>query len=313
MATGSTATGSATPRVTDWDENGRASDGTYKQCSDNNDDWGWSWGFGREYACDTSPSCWCHDGLQPWEFAVVIICGWLGLFYFAGLIESWFNFRKLARGRSARRGLPICWAFVLPFISLFFLCCSKRGFSKKSPEEQEALTAQWKEFGFWRAIGLWLKWGFRYKYPSFLGPAPFRRANWEDKVIAEQAARRASISCDPAHMESLIGGGVMPAGAPSAGPQPAEGYYAPTQSARPGAPGQPEMAHVAPGSERRDFADNRSRSLNPVPQTGVDAGGVSHASPIERPDAGLAPRSPNGNDTEPAVVQPDPAHVGEAR
>lgn len=73
---------------------------------------------------------------------------------------------------------------MFPFLSCFFLCCHQRGFQAKSTEEQEALTTAWKEKGFFSKFGLWLKWGFRYKYPDFLGTAPLRRRKWQDKDAA---------------------------------------------------------------------------------------------------------------------------------
>ncbi|KFY90269.1 hypothetical protein V498_06062, partial [Pseudogymnoascus sp. VKM F-4517 (FW-2822)] len=110
-----------------------------------------------------------------------IIFGWLGLFLIIGLIESYIAFSRLAHGRRARRGLPIAFAGMFPLLSCFFLCCHQRGFQAKTPAEQETLTAEWKAMGFFTKLGRWLKWGFRYKYPTFLGTPPLRRKRWQDK------------------------------------------------------------------------------------------------------------------------------------
>ena len=123
-------------------------------------------------------------GLSTLDIALIIVFGWLGLFLIIGLIESYIAFSRLARGRHARRGLPIAFAGMFPFLSCFFLCCHQRGFQAKTAEEQVELTAAWKKTNFFTKIGRWLVWGFRYKYPTFLGTAPLRRRKWQDKDVA---------------------------------------------------------------------------------------------------------------------------------
>lgn len=159
------------------------------------------------------------------------------------MIESWFRFRNLARGRSARRGLPISWTLIFIPWTCFFLCCLKRGYTKKSPEEQKILTEEWKKMGFWKKIGRWLKWGFRYKYPTFLGPAPFRRTKWEEKDIAAEAQRRLSVSAAPMAQSTPMG--VPIAAHPSS-------YYAPQP---------PQPVYATPGVAASDFAQQQDRGI----------------------------------------------------
>lgn len=167
------------------------------------------------------------------------------------------------------------------------------------------MTAVWKELGFWDKIGKWLKWGFRYKYPSFLGPAPLRRAKWDEKVIAEQAQRRASFTGNASELP-LAG---APAPIYSAPAAPAVGGSGPPQL--------PQMAHTAPAGANIDFADPRSRSLTGRPSSGGNVA-VSPVSPMIAPadnsssEIGPALTSAKGKEPE-VLAPPGAAHVGEAK
>ncbi|OBT63744.1 hypothetical protein VE03_06149 [Pseudogymnoascus sp. 23342-1-I1] len=135
--------------------------------------------FQTRYICPDGTSY--TKGPSDLTVALAIIFGWIGLFLIIGFIESYIAFSRLVHGRRARRGLPIAFAGMFPFLSCFFLCCHQRGFQDKTEAEQETLTAEWKATGFFTKLGRWLKWGFRYKYPTFLGTAPLRRKKWQDK------------------------------------------------------------------------------------------------------------------------------------
>jgi hypothetical protein len=82
---------------------------------------------------------------------------------------------KLLRLKHSSRSLTSSQA---PLLSCLCLCFRNPGYAAKSPEEQAVLTEQWNATPFFTRIGRWLKWGFRFKYPPFLGDAPSRRANW---------------------------------------------------------------------------------------------------------------------------------------
>lgn len=187
------------------DSNGRYISGYYSR-----DDGYWyglsGWGY-YEW-CDTNYDCACHRGLPWWALIPIVAGSWIFLCLVAGMVESWFRFRNLCRGRSARRGLPISWTLILIPWTCLFLCCLKRGYTKKSPEEQALLTTQWKEMSAGKKLGRWLKWGFRYKYPTFLGPTPFRRTKWEEKDIVAQgrlSVNAASMGLSPVGQQQLEG------------------------------------------------------------------------------------------------------------
>lgn len=104
-------------------------------------------------------------------------------------MESYITFSRLARGRRARRGMPIAFALIFPVLSCFFLCCHQRGFQARSPAEQEILSAEWKTARLSTKLGRWLKWGFRYDYPAFLGAAPpLKVKKWQEKYTVQVAA-----------------------------------------------------------------------------------------------------------------------------
>ncbi|CAG8245103.1 unnamed protein product [Penicillium olsonii] len=108
--------------------------------------------------------------------ALILICilGWAGLFFFLGMIEAWVRFRRLMTGWQTRRGFPLFWAFSCFPISLFFLFCFRKGFRARSREDAEILKKRWDEMGFGTKLRLYFVWGFRFKYPTVLGPAPAR-------------------------------------------------------------------------------------------------------------------------------------------
>lgn len=108
--------------------------------------------------------------------ALVLICilGWAGLFFFLGMIEAWVRFRRLMTGWQTRRGFPLFWAFSCFPISLFFLFCFRKGFRARSREDAEVLKKRWNEMSFGTKLRLYFAWGFRFKYPTVLGPPPPR-------------------------------------------------------------------------------------------------------------------------------------------
>lgn len=176
----------------------------------------------------------------------------------------------------------------------FFLCCLKRGYTRKSPEEQTLLKTQWQEMGFGKKLGRWLKWGFRYKYPTFLGPAPFRRTKWEEKDIAAQleANRRSSVNAAP--MAQRHG----PMANPVVG-QTAESYYKPQA---------PAQAYMAPGVgvATDDFAqgDTTNRGIGRNRQSELPS--VSEGPPLTlpaRPESAVSPVS-RINPEQEALAEP---------
>lgn len=132
-------------------------------------------GYGGYYD-DGDDNSWLYDsywyGISPLAIILIVVLGWFGLIFIIGLIESYFQFQRLMKGWQARRGLPISWCLLAPIASCILLCFSRRGFQARTEDEAEELKRKWDEMGFWKKIGLWLRYGFRWDYPPMLGPAP---------------------------------------------------------------------------------------------------------------------------------------------
>jgi hypothetical protein len=86
-----------------------------------------------------------------------------------GFIESLFWFSRLMQGRRALRGGTVVWGLMTGLLG-FFLVRKQRA----RPEEERAeLAKMWREIPARRRVQLWVKWGFRWRYPvEFLGEAP---------------------------------------------------------------------------------------------------------------------------------------------
>ncbi|PGH26384.1 hypothetical protein AJ80_01882 [Polytolypa hystricis UAMH7299] len=110
-------------------------------------------------------------GLRPWGLALIILSGWFAAILALGIAESWRSFAALMNGREAKRGLPTTWCCLLPIVFAPLLFFSKSGFEARQDDTAE-LERKWKEMPPHTRLWLWLKWGFRYKYPPFLGSPP---------------------------------------------------------------------------------------------------------------------------------------------
>lgn len=114
-----------------------------------------------------------YDYDDPWYRTVLIIAiavpvGWVFLWLCIGFLESWLSFKGLMLGQKRKRGLPYSWCC----LSVFFLCFIGPTYQAKSTEEQTELLAKWKELGAGKKFKLWMKWGFRWKYPDMIGEEP---------------------------------------------------------------------------------------------------------------------------------------------
>jgi len=110
---------------------------------------------------------WCGDRALL-LIAICVPVGWVVLWLLLGLLESWLSFKGIMLGKNRKRGVPYAWCCII----FLFLCCTGPTYKAKSPEEQVRLAEQWKEMKFGKKLGLWFKWGFRWKYPDMLGDAP---------------------------------------------------------------------------------------------------------------------------------------------
>ncbi|KAG4424955.1 hypothetical protein IFR04_001926 [Cadophora malorum] len=120
-----------------------------------------------------------------WLTPLILICvlvpvGWFLLWLIIGLFESWMSFKGLMLGQHRKRGLPYAWCC----ISIIFLCWTGPTYKAKSPEEQAVLLERWKEMKAGEKFKLWMKWGFRWKYPTMLG---------EEPEIAKRALRQGCL------------------------------------------------------------------------------------------------------------------------
>ncbi|KAJ5961117.1 uncharacterized protein N7479_008267 [Penicillium vulpinum] len=160
---------------------------------------------------------WTGIGISYLAVTLICLLGWIGLVFILGMIEAWIRFRRLMTGWQTRRGLPLFWAFILLPLSLFFLCCFRKGYRARSKEDAEILQRRWKNTGFWAKIRLFFIWGFRFEYPDVLGPAPaLVRAS---KRPTESGPRLLDATPPGTHAPSLDGSAGT---APPAGPEMAQ-------------------------------------------------------------------------------------------
>jgi hypothetical protein len=125
--------------------------------------------YGGEWYNDTYWS-----GISPLAIILICVLGWVGLVFILGIVEAWVRFRRLMTGWQTRRGFPLFWAFMLLPISLFCLCCFRKGYRARNAADAAFLQQKWRDMSPWKKLRLFLVWGFRFKYPDVLGPAPPR-------------------------------------------------------------------------------------------------------------------------------------------
>ena len=91
---------------------------------------------------------------------MIVVATLLPTMFVLGLVENYFWFRRLMLGRWTLRLGTVCWC--LGSLWCVFLTHNVRARSK---EDQVLLRQFWASLG-WRArIGVWLRWGFRHRYP----------------------------------------------------------------------------------------------------------------------------------------------------
>lgn len=117
---------------------------------------------------------WYGLAISPLAILLISVLGWIGLWFLLGILEAWIRFRRLMTGWQTRRGLPVCWALTIMPLTLFCLCCFRRGYRARTAHDSAVLQSRWKKMSAWQKFVLFWKWGFRYKYPTILGPAPER-------------------------------------------------------------------------------------------------------------------------------------------
>lgn len=166
-----------------------------------------------------------YNGLAISDLAILLICvlGWIVLLFLLGILEAWFRFRRLMTGWQTRRGMPVCWALTIMPLTLFCLCCLRKGYRSRNAHDAAVLQSRWKKLSGWNKFVLFLKWGFRYSYPTILGPAP-------EIVSKKPGNNRGQPTGPPQPYPNGPHGVVYPPGAP--GPQMRQAH--PMQQQRPG-------------------------------------------------------------------------------
>jgi hypothetical protein len=91
---------------------------------------------------------------------IIIIATILPGLFLLGFLESYLWFRRLMMGKSAMRFGTICWVL----LSLWILCFTRMQ-DARSAEDQKLLTENWRATPMGQALKLWLRWGFKHRYP----------------------------------------------------------------------------------------------------------------------------------------------------
>ncbi|RAK95873.1 uncharacterized protein BO80DRAFT_367890 [Aspergillus ibericus CBS 121593] len=191
----------------------------------------WGYGYGgydgeKSWFLDSYPM-----GISPLALTLILSIGWIGLFLILGFVEAWIRFRRLMLGWQTRRGLPVCWSLTILPITLLLLCFFRKGYRARSQADGEVLRKRWNAMSLGTKLRLFFVWGFRFKYPPMLGPAP---------------ARIKTSKQPEKHPGPRL---LAPSPAPSVAPQSRQGSSAePVAVPEPVAAAEPEMATVSPAT-----------------------------------------------------------------
>ncbi|KAK0659199.1 hypothetical protein QBC41DRAFT_287209 [Cercophora samala] len=98
---------------------------------------------------------------QPWLVALAVL---LPTIFLVGFVENYFWFTRLMQGKGCFRCGTVAWCFLIYLFMVFLMTYEH----KRSPEDQERLRLLWKGMPLGMRLKLWLKWGFRQKYPEHL-------------------------------------------------------------------------------------------------------------------------------------------------
>lgn len=184
-------------------------------------------------------------GISPLALTLILLLGWIGIFFLLGFIEAFIRFRRLMTGWQTRRGLPVCWALTILPITLLLLFYFRKGYRARSQADAEILQERWNAMSLGTRLRLFVVWGFRFRYPPMLGPAPARVK--ASKQPGENPGPRLLDPSPPRSVEQGSREGSLGRSAPG------DGATAPSTA-------QPEMAeaevapaaHGAPTDDRID-------------------------------------------------------------
>ncbi|KAL2151633.1 hypothetical protein VTH82DRAFT_6731 [Thermothelomyces myriococcoides] len=96
-------------------------------------------------------------GIETW---VIVVATVLPTVFLLGFIESYFWFRRMMLGKPALRLGTFCWCC----LCLWFILLTRRS-PRRSPRDQVMLRQFWNTLSARVRIKLWLKHGFRWRYP----------------------------------------------------------------------------------------------------------------------------------------------------
>ncbi|KAL2151634.1 hypothetical protein VTH82DRAFT_6732 [Thermothelomyces myriococcoides] len=96
-------------------------------------------------------------GIEAW---VIVVATVLPTVFLLGFIESYFWFRRMMLGKPALRLGTFCWCC----LCLWFVLLTRRS-PGRSPRDQVLLRQFWDALSARTRIKLWLRHGFRWRYP----------------------------------------------------------------------------------------------------------------------------------------------------
>jgi hypothetical protein len=177
---------------------------------------------------------------------IIVVASVLPSIFLLGFVESYFWFRRLMRGQSALRLGTICWSA----LSLWCLCVIRRS-PERSSEDQVLLRQYWASLGAGTRIKLWLRHGFRWRYPvELLGNPSGGNPAVVMPVPPPPPGQAQGVADEKGQVQPVY----------AAVPVPGQMYVQPY----PGAPGsQPPQGYAMPGAPQAVYM---------MPQPGVAPG-----------------------------------------
>ena len=213
---------------------------------------------------------------------IIVVAAVLPGLFVLGFLENYLWFRRLMMGKSAMRVGTICWVF----LSLWILCFTRMQ-DARSAEDQKVLTEKWRATPMGQALKLWLRWGFRRRYPV---PLLGQYSKQTVGIVPEG---------EPLH-SALAQPGFTPSGAPPP-TQMGQVYYYPPQQQPPNA-----MYPAPPPHQAGYYAADMPKAGSAVSTASV--------SPVQAPQQAYHPPSsppPTAQLPTPPQAPAAPANVSE--
>jgi hypothetical protein len=181
---------------------------------------------------------------------IIIIATILPGLFLLGFLESYLWFRRLMMGKSAMRFGTICWVF----LSLWVLCFTRMQ-DARSTDDQKLLTEKWRATPTGQALKLWLRWGFKHRYPV--------------PVLGQFSKQTVGIVPEGEALHPALPQGAAPA-------QMGQVYYYPSAQ-------QPTGSYPVPSPEHAGYYGAPAAPAPTGMSKGVPAVATSPVSPIQPP------------------------------